>query len=169
VPSKRDVDVGDARSEFLLEGTGDAVVLIPGGGLDASYFADLGQRIAHAGFCAIAVNPRGTGSSAGRLAGLTLHTLAADVAAVIDALGSGPVHLLGHGFSNRVARCLAADRPDLVRSVILFAGVGLIVPEPEIVRALQAWSVRTRPRPTVSRRPNNSSPIRQRHKRSFVK
>ena len=40
---------------------------------------------------------------------------------------------------NRVAQCLAVDRPDLVRSVILLAGVGLIAPTPEVVRALQAW------------------------------
>lgn len=139
MPSKCDVEVGDGRIEFLLEGTGDAVVFIPGGGLDASYFDGLGQRIARAGFCAVAVNPRGVGLSTGRLEGLTLHILAADVAAVIEALGSGPVHVLGHGFSNRVARCLAADRPDLVRSVILLAGVGLMAPEPEVVRALQAW------------------------------
>jgi len=51
--------------------------------------------------------------------GLTWHTLAADVAGVIEVLDCGPVHVLGHGFSNRLARCLAADRPDLVRSVIL--------------------------------------------------
>lgn len=137
--SKGEAEVGDARIEFLLEGAGDAVVLIPGGGLDASYFEDLARRIAGAGFRAVAVNPRGVGASKGRLEGLTLHTLAGDVAAVIEALGSGPAHVVGHGFSNRVARCLAVDRPELVRSVILLAGVGLIAPEPRVVRALQAW------------------------------
>lgn len=137
--SKGDTRVGDARIEFLLEGAGEAVVLIPGGGLEASYFADLARRIAGAGFRAVAVNPRGVGASKGPLEGLTLHILAGDVAAVIEALGSGPAHVVGHGFSNRVARCLAVDRPDLVRSVILLAGVGLMAPDPEVVRALQAW------------------------------
>lgn len=137
--SKSEVEVGDARIEFLLDGAGDAVVMIPGGGLDASYFGGLARRVARAGFRAVAINPRGVGASTDRLEGLTLHTLAADVAAVIEALGSGPVHVLGHGFSNRVARCLAVDRPDLVRSVILLAGVGLMAPDPEVVRALQAW------------------------------
>jgi len=37
------------------------------------------------------------------------------------------------------AFALSLDRSDLVRSVILLAGVGLIAPEPEVVRALQAW------------------------------
>jgi pimeloyl-ACP methyl ester carboxylesterase len=139
VSAKSDVEVADARIEFLCDGAGDAVVLIPGGGFDASYFEGLARRIARAGFRAVAINPRGAGASTGRLEGLTLHTLAADVAAVIEALGARPVHVLGHGISNRVAQCLAVDRPDLVRSVMLLAGVGLIAPTPEVVRALQAW------------------------------
>ena len=106
--SKGETKVGDARIEFLLEGAGEAVVLIPGGGLEASNFEDLARRIAGAGFRAVAVNPRGVGASKGRLEGLTLHILAGDVAAVIEALGSGPAHVVGHGFSNRVARCLAS-------------------------------------------------------------
>ncbi|HEX6211996.1 MAG TPA: alpha/beta fold hydrolase [Methylomirabilota bacterium] len=142
MPSKGEVKVGDTRIEFLLDGAGDAVVMIPGGGLDASAFEDLARRIAGAGFRSVAVNPRGVGASKGRLEGLTLHTLAGDVAAVIEALGAGPAHVLGHGFSNRVARCLAADRPDLVRSVALLAGVGLFVPETEVVKALLAWFAR---------------------------
>jgi pimeloyl-ACP methyl ester carboxylesterase len=162
-------EVGDATIEFLLEGAGDAVVVIPGGGLDASYFEELARRIAGAGFRAVAVNPRGVGASKGRLAGLTLHTLAGDVAAVIEALGSGPAHVVGHGFSNRVARCLAVDRPELVRSVILLAGVDSLLPSLRSSGRFRLGSVRTQPRPTVWRRPNNSSPIRQRHKKSFVK
>jgi pimeloyl-ACP methyl ester carboxylesterase len=40
----------------------------------------------------------------------------------------GPAHLVGHAFGNRVARCLAADRPSVVRSVALLAAGGLIGP-----------------------------------------
>ena len=63
MPSKGEVEVGDTRIEFLLDGAGDAVVLIPGGGLDASAFEDLARRIAGAGFRSVAVNPRGAGES----------------------------------------------------------------------------------------------------------
>jgi len=139
MPLKREVEVDGARIEFLVDGAGDTVVLVPGGGLDATYFNDLAGRLAQAGFRAVAVNPRGVGQSTGPLEGLTLHTLAADVAGVIETLGSGPVHVLGHGFSNRVVRCLGADRPDLVRSVILLAGVGLVEPDAEVVKALHSW------------------------------
>jgi pimeloyl-ACP methyl ester carboxylesterase len=57
-----------------------------------------------------------------------LHDLAGDVAGVIKAIGCGPVHLIGHAFGNRIARCLAVDQPSLVRSVTLLAAGGLIAP-----------------------------------------
>jgi pimeloyl-ACP methyl ester carboxylesterase len=139
MPSKGKVAVGEAMIEFLIDGAGETVVLIPGGGLDASYFADCARRLAHTGWRAVAVNPRGAGASTGPLEGFTLHTLAADVAGIIEALDGGPVHVLGHALGNRVARCLAADRPDLVRSVILLAAGGLIAPAAEVQRALQGW------------------------------
>jgi pimeloyl-ACP methyl ester carboxylesterase len=69
---------------------------------------------------------RGVGGSLGSLDGATLHDLAGDVAGVIEAIGCGPVHLVGHAFGNRIARCLAVDQPPLVRSVTLLAAGGLI-------------------------------------------
>ena len=37
----------------------------------------------------------------------------------------------GHAFGNRVARCLAADRPELVRSIMLFSAGGKFPPTPD--------------------------------------
>jgi len=71
---------------------------------------------------------RGVGGSRGSLDGTTLHDLAGDVAGVIEAIGCGPAHLVGHAFGNRIARCLAVDQPPLVRSVTLLAAGGLIGP-----------------------------------------
>src|SRR5437868_14265211 len=71
---------------------------------------------------------RGTGESRGSLDGRSLHDLAVDVAGVLEALDCGPAHLVGLAFGNRVARCLAVDRPSLVRSVTLLAAGGLIGP-----------------------------------------
>ena len=45
-----------------------------------------------------------------------------------EGLECAPAYVLGHAFGNRVARCLAADRPALVRAVILLAAGGLITP-----------------------------------------
>jgi pimeloyl-ACP methyl ester carboxylesterase len=86
----------------------------------------LGERIPESQI--IAINMRSVGASRGPLGNATLHDLASDIAGVLEALKCGPVHVLGHAFGNRIARCLAADRPAMVRSVILVAAGGLIGP-----------------------------------------
>jgi pimeloyl-ACP methyl ester carboxylesterase len=59
---------------------------------------------------------------------LNMHDLAADVAGVIENENKGPVVVVGHAFGNCVARQLAADRPDLVRGVVVAAASSGKVP-----------------------------------------
>jgi pimeloyl-ACP methyl ester carboxylesterase len=115
----------------VYPGDGDAVVVLPGAGLGAASLGDLPARTAADGYRVAAVNPRGAAGSVGPPEGLTLHDLAADVAGVIEALRAGPAHVVGHAGGNRVARCLAADRPELVRTVVLLAAGGLVPPDAE--------------------------------------
>jgi pimeloyl-ACP methyl ester carboxylesterase len=124
----RIIRVGEARLECTFYGSGEALILLANAGCSTSYFDHFARRSAPAGFQIVAINMRGVGNSTGPLAGISLHDLAADVAAVTEALGLAPAHVLGHAFGNRIARCLAADRPDLVRSVILLAAGGLMGP-----------------------------------------
>jgi pimeloyl-ACP methyl ester carboxylesterase len=63
--------------------------------------------------------------------------LAADVAGVIQALKLGPTNVAGHAFGNRVARTLAADRPELVHTVILLAAGGKVPPTADGEHALK--------------------------------
>jgi pimeloyl-ACP methyl ester carboxylesterase len=129
------VEVGAARFEAAIYGAGDTVILLPAGSHHIGYLAPLAQQLAVAGFRAVAINFRGVGASTGPLDGLTLHHLAADIAGVIEALTAAPAHIVDHAFGNRVARCLAADRPDLVRRVVLLAAGGLVPTDPEARRA----------------------------------
>lgn len=123
---------------------GPPVVLVPSLGRAGSDFADLVDRLAAAGHRAIAVDPPGLvrGDWASRPAQPPLpaepdlHDLAAAVAAVIEANGPDPAHVVGHALGNRIARCLAADRPDLVASLTLLAAGGLVEPEPGVWEAL---------------------------------
>jgi pimeloyl-ACP methyl ester carboxylesterase len=124
----RVVEADEASLECTLYGSGDTLVLLANGGCSTSYFDHFARRLASTGLRIVAINMRGVGSSSGPLEGTTLHDLAADVAGVINALDCGPVHVLGHAFGNRIARCLAADHPALVRGVILLAAGGLIGP-----------------------------------------
>jgi pimeloyl-ACP methyl ester carboxylesterase len=55
------------------------------------------------------------------------------------------VHVLGHGFGNRIARCVAADYPDLVRSVILMAADGQVPGDGEAHSAMDRLFQPARP------------------------
>ena len=130
------ISVGPAVLEVAIGGSGDTVVLIPYAGGDVAQFDRFAPLLHEAGFQTVAVNPRGVSESTGPLEVETLHELAADVAGVIGDLGPAPVHVLGASFGTRVARCLAVDRPELVRTLILVGAVGLVTSnDPEAVAA----------------------------------
>jgi pimeloyl-ACP methyl ester carboxylesterase len=117
-------------------GEGAPVVMLPSLGRGAADFDDLARRLARAGYHAIHPEPRGIGGSSADLGGLTMADLAADVAAVIHAVTTDPVTLVGHAFGNRVARMTATDYPHLVDSVVLLCCGGLVKPAAEHSQAL---------------------------------
>lgn len=117
-------------------GDGPALVLLPGLGRPAEDLDPLALRLTEAGFQTIQPDPRGSGGSTGRLDGLTLHDLAQDVAAAVEASGQAQVVIIGHAFGNRIARMAATDRPDLVRLVVLLGCSGKVQPSPEIAKAI---------------------------------
>lgn len=118
-------------------GFGPPLVLLPGLGRPASDLDPLAAHLVQAGYAAVQPDPRGSGGSHGTLEGLTLHDLAADVAAVVAAAGGAPVTVIGQGFGNRVARTLAADRPDLAGTVVLLGCSGKVQPAPEVAEAIR--------------------------------
>jgi pimeloyl-ACP methyl ester carboxylesterase len=122
--------------EVHVCGEGPAVVLIASLGRGAHDFADLAARLGAAGFCALALEPRGIGASSSPLEGVTMADLADDVATVITALADGAATVVGHAFGNRVARMVATRHPDVVESVVLLACGGLVPPSAEVTAAL---------------------------------
>ncbi len=122
----------DVTLEVYVDGTGPALVVLPSygrdGGADFDYFA---SKVGAAGFTILRPQPRGIAGSKGKMDGLTLHDLAADIALVTRSLGAGKAIVLGHAFGNGVARMIAVDHPSLVQGVILAAAQCSSVP-PEI-------------------------------------
>ena len=107
----------DVRLEVLVEGAGEDVVLVPSALRGATDFAPLQATLADAGYRTLALHPRGAGNSRGPTDGLTLRDLADDVASVVEHLGSGPAHLVGHALGNIVVRAAASYRPEVVGTV----------------------------------------------------
>ncbi len=115
------VACGDVRIDLIAEGSGPLLVLLPSSSRDSEDFHDVAAVFAGAGLRVLRPQPRGIGRSSGPLDGLTLHDYARDVAVAIEHQNSGPAVVLGHAFGQWIARTLAADRPDLVRGVVLAA------------------------------------------------
>jgi len=131
------VSAPGASIRVRTAGSGPALLLLPGLGRPAEDMDPLARLLARAGYRVIQPDPRGSGGSTGTLDGLTLHTLAGDVAAVIEAAGESSITIVGHAFGNRVARAVAANRPDLVRTVVLLGCSGKVQPSPEIAEAIR--------------------------------
>jgi pimeloyl-ACP methyl ester carboxylesterase len=122
------VDRGNVHIDVIAQGSGPVVLILPSRGRGAEDYDAVAAMLAADGFRVLRPQPRAIGKSTGPLAGLTLHDYAADVAAVIEHEGKGPVLVVGHAFGNYVARVLATDRPDLVRGVVLAAASAGKVP-----------------------------------------
>ena len=133
----REVAAGAARLSVAVRGAGRPVLAVPSQGRSVADFDDLADRLVAAGFKVILAEPRGVGPSRGPADGVTMHDLAADAAAVIEACGDGPADVIGHAFGNRVARMLASDRPDLVRRVVLLAAGGMAPVPDDVMRAFE--------------------------------
>jgi pimeloyl-ACP methyl ester carboxylesterase len=116
------VPAGEAVIETIVEGEGPALAMLPSLGRDGyEDFDAVASLLAAGGLRVLRPQPRGIGGSAGPMQGVSLHHLAADVAAVIRAEGGGRAVILGHAFGHFVARMTAVDFPKLVRGVVLAA------------------------------------------------
>ncbi|MBV8077705.1 MAG: alpha/beta hydrolase, partial [Planctomycetaceae bacterium] len=60
---------------------------------------------------------RGRGRTAGPDSDYSIPSLAADLRSLADALGLGPLHLVGHSLGGAIAMQFALDRPARVRSL----------------------------------------------------
>src|SRR5213593_497349 len=119
------VRCGDARIEVLAQGQGHPIVLLPSLGRGAEDFDAIAVRLVAASFRVLRPQPRGIGQSRGPMAGIDVHTYAADIAAVIEHDSSGPALVVGH-----------APSPPNVRTAIK-ASANPSLPDAERLKALQ--------------------------------
>lgn len=91
----------------------------------------------------VLLDQRGHGHSTktGSLEGYTIDQLVADLAAFLDALGDGPVDLLGHSMGGRVAMGLVLSRPELVSTLVLMdtSAWSFMPPDDGIRQLVKAW------------------------------
>ncbi|MFN0088883.1 MAG: alpha/beta fold hydrolase [Acidimicrobiales bacterium] len=123
-------------------GAGAPVLLIHGGGEDASMLARQAESLAAAGFEAITYDRRGTGRSgrAGWPVEAAAEQHAADAAALIEALGLHRPTVVGVSSGGVIALKLAALRPDAVGAVLAWEppAAGLLPGGDEVTAEIMA-------------------------------
>ncbi|MGD0056016.1 MAG: alpha/beta hydrolase [Acidimicrobiales bacterium] len=101
------------------------VVLLHGWARRGGDFAESARELARRGVASVALDLPGFGSSpVPEVAGGARHYAELVVPALLS-MGDGPVVLVGHSFGGRIATVIAAQRPDLVRALVL-TGVPLL-------------------------------------------
>jgi pimeloyl-ACP methyl ester carboxylesterase len=107
--------------EFDAQGAGPIICILPSLARSGRDYDEVAAKLIAAGFRVLRPEPRGVGLSCGPMENLDLHDLARDVAAVLDHEATGPIVVVGHAWGSQPARTLAADRPDLVRGIVMAA------------------------------------------------
>ena len=128
--------LGDVTVESSIEGEGEPIILIPGNASEVSIFNLISPDL----------NMRGVSGSSGPIENITMHDLAGDIAGVIESMGGSPVNVLGWAFGSRIVRCLASDRPELVKSLTLLCAAGKVQPTAETRKVLAKTFTRETPR-----------------------
>ncbi|MFC0861742.1 alpha/beta fold hydrolase [Sphaerimonospora cavernae] len=121
-PAGRHYEVRGHRLWVETEGSGEPVLLLAGLGPAGShlifhpFFSDLAED-----YQVIYVDLFGRGRSGAPddLSQITFRDDVADVAALIEQLGLGPVHIYGFSYGGLLGQALALDHGHLVRSLVL--------------------------------------------------
>lgn len=114
------VSIGDAELYCEQHGAGPPLLLVSGlGGLSAFWRAQVAPLAPH--FTVIVHDHRGTGQSDKTRMTYSVAQMASDVVKLMDALGIGRAHFLGHSTGGAMGQTLALDRPQRLLSLGLSA------------------------------------------------
>jgi pyruvate dehydrogenase E2 component (dihydrolipoamide acetyltransferase) len=123
-PELQTADVGGRKISYAGAGQdGEVILLVHGYGGDRNSWLFLQEPLA-AKYQVYALDLPGHGTSAKDVGDGTLGVLAAAVTGVLDALGAGRAHLVGHSLGGAVALAVAAGDPGRIASVTLIAPAG---------------------------------------------
>lgn len=136
------VPVPGAQLEVLEHGSGEPLVLIQTA-LTADELLPIAGSPALAAYRRIVYHRRGYAGSSGVSGRGSIVRDAADCAELLAALGVERAHVVGLSYSGAVAMQLAADKPELCRSVVLIEPPPVHVPSAAEFRAVNERLFRT--------------------------
>jgi pimeloyl-ACP methyl ester carboxylesterase len=114
-----ELDRGGWTLRYELAGSGpELVVLTHGFGATAETWRHQVPALAEC-YRVLTWDLRAHGKSGAPDEPVTIATLASDLAALVEAVGGGPAHALGHSAGGVITMQFAIDHPSLVRSLVL--------------------------------------------------
>src|ERR1700677_681519 len=121
-------DVGEVRLRVRHGGNGPAVLLVHGHPRTHTTWWGVAASLAAAGYSVVCPDLRGYGESSLPPARLdqsqaSKRAMAADLAALMEILGHGRFHAVGHDRGGYVVQRLALDHPDRVGRVVILGDV----------------------------------------------
>jgi pimeloyl-ACP methyl ester carboxylesterase len=119
--------------EFEVHGTGEPVLFIHGSCLPDAFAPLLRQPAVADRYRLIRYRRQGYGASTHPSETVCMAEQAADAVALLDHLGIGCAHVVGHSLGGSIALQLALDRPASVYSLVLLEPMMLMVPGGEAV------------------------------------
>ena len=112
--------LNDITIYYEIHGEGEPLLLIGGLSTDVTDYARIMPRLAR-GFKVIAFDNRGAGRTDKPDIPYSIGMMADDTAGLLNALGLGPVNVLGISMGGRIAVDLTLRYPALVKSLILIS------------------------------------------------
>lgn len=116
------VRLGDLHTYYEVDGAGDPLVLMHPGGCDSRTMEPVVPGLARQ-FRVYRPDRRGHGRTNDVDGPITYELMARDTIAFLETVVGGPAHLVGHSDGAPTALTAALLRPDLVRGLVLAAGV----------------------------------------------
>jgi pimeloyl-ACP methyl ester carboxylesterase len=106
---------------YESQGRGEAVAFIPGTGFAGNVWMETQVEPLSRSTQVIVHDPRGCGRSTLSKGVYTIDQMANDVAALLQHLGVGSAHIIGHSMGGRIGLSLALNFPGKVKSLVLAA------------------------------------------------
>ena len=130
------VKAGEINLEYYIEGSGPPLLMIMGFSGQASSWGEPFLEALRPHFSVIRFSNRGTGESDRPQTPTTVHVMADDAAALLDALGVARAHVLGISMGGMVAQELALSHAGIVNGLALgcttAGGAERVAASPEI-------------------------------------
>jgi len=115
------VQLGAVKTWYDEQGSGDPLVLMHGGLVDARFFEpNIGPLVEH--FHVYTPERRGHGHTPDVEGPITYQLMTDDTIAFLEKVVGGPADLLGHSDGAFVAMQVAMQRPDLVKRLVMISG-----------------------------------------------